>query len=97
MAERTSLVVRVGQGGRIAALLTALGGAAAPTVREGVIVLAVCTAAGAVAGAAYHRTESSHARGGWRKTAANVTTRLVFAAAAMAFLALGAARGPVGA
>jgi hypothetical protein len=52
------------------------------------LLLALCAAAGTMGGAAYFVTETIRARGGWRKTAVNVATLLVFCAVAIVLLAV---------
>ena len=44
---------------------------------------------GGVGGATYFALDTLRARGGWRKTIANVLSVLAYAAAAVGFLALG--------
>ena len=60
------------------------------------LLLALCAAAGTVAGAAYFATETVRARGGWRKTAVNVATLLVFCAVAIVLLVIVGLTGLLG-
>jgi hypothetical protein len=60
------------------------------------LLLALCAAAGTVGGAAYFATETVRARGGWRKTAVNVATLLVFCAVAIVLLVVVSLTGLLG-